>query len=142
MTKNKRFELRFIGGDTFITDNENYINHFVGFEDITDDFKCIVGLLNELYEENQALKKDIGDLGKAHAKEITKIEDTFDEEILHLEKDNNALIKMIENQSYIIEQLHTKLIEYELKEPIKLTVEDIELMGKAISYYTHGGMPR
>lgn len=53
-------------------------------------------------------------------------------------EDNNALIKIIENQSYIIQQLHTKLIEYELKEPIKLTVEDIELMGKAISYYTHG----
>ena len=58
-----------------------------------------------------------------------------------LNEDNNALIKMIENQSYIIQQLHTKLIEYELKEPIKLTVEDIELMGKAISYYTHGRMP-
>ena len=54
----KRFELRFTGGDTFIIDNENHINHFIGFEDVTDDFKCIVGLLNELHEENQALKSD------------------------------------------------------------------------------------
>ena len=66
---------------------------------------------------------------------------SFDEVVYllnQLDEDNNALIKIIENQSYIIQQLHTKLIEYELKEPIKLTVEDIELMGKAISYYTHG----
>ena len=69
---------------------------------------------------------------------ITQIIDLLNE----LNQDNNALIRIIKNQSYIIEQLHTKLIEYELKEPIKLTKEDIELMGKAISYYTHGGMPR
>ena len=98
----------------------------------------IATAINEFIKENEKKKKDIGDLGEAHAKEITKIEDAFDKEILHLEKNNNALIKIIANQSYIIQQLHTKLIEYELKEPIKLTVEDIELMGKAISYYTHG----
>lgn len=45
---------------------------------------------------------------------------------------------LLENQSIIIRELHSELIKHQLKEPIVLTKEDIELMGKAISYYTHG----
>lgn len=55
-----------------------------------------------------------------------------------LKQDNNALIHLLENQSMIIQELHSKLLEYQVKEPIVLTKEDLELMGKAISYYTHG----
>ena len=60
----ERFELVFIGGDTFITDNESHINHFVGFEDVRKDFKCIVECLNNLHEENQQQKKKIEYLQK------------------------------------------------------------------------------
>lgn len=56
----------------------------------------------------------------------------------HLKQDNNALIHLLENQSMIIEELHFKLLEYQVKEPIALTKKDLELMDKAISYYTHG----
>ena len=48
---------------------------------------------------------------------------------------------VLKNQSIIIQELYSKLLEYELKEPkesIILTKEDLEIMGKAISYYTHG----
>lgn len=55
-----------------------------------------------------------------------------------LKQDNNALIHLLENQSMIIEELHSKLLEYQVKEPIALTKKDLELMDKAISYYTHG----
>lgn len=55
-----------------------------------------------------------------------------------LKQDNNALIHLLENQSMIIQELHSKLLEYQIQEPIVLTKEDLELMGKAISYYTHG----
>lgn len=71
MTENKRFELRFTGGDTFIIDNENHINHFVGFEDVTGDFKCIVGLLNELHEENRIFRTFI-ELNDFDADEILR----------------------------------------------------------------------
>ena len=57
-----------------------------------------------------------------------------------LNNDNKALYNIIMNQSVIIEELHTKLMEYQLKENpvIKITKEDLETMGKAVSYYTHG----
>ena len=55
-----------------------------------------------------------------------------------LKEDNNALIHLLENQSMIIQELHSKLLEYQIQEPIVLTKEDLKLMGKAISYYTHG----
>ena len=55
-----------------------------------------------------------------------------------LKQDNDNLIHLLENQSMIIQELHSKLMHYELKEPIVLTKEDLELMGKAISYYSHG----
>ena len=55
-----------------------------------------------------------------------------------LEQDNNALMHLLENQSIIIQELYSKLLEYQVKEPIALTKEDLELMDKAASYYTHG----
>lgn len=60
----KRFELVFTGGDTFITDNESHINHFVGFEDVRGDFKCIVDCLNTLHEENIELVTKCNELKK------------------------------------------------------------------------------
>lgn len=60
------------------------------------------------------------------------------EENEQLKQDNNALIHLLENQSMIIQELHSKLLEYQIQEPIVLTKEDLELMGKALSYYTHG----
>ena len=56
-----------------------------------------------------------------------------------LDKDNDKLIQLLENQSIIIHELHSKLMHYQLEEPIILTKEDLEIMGKAISYYTHEG---
>lgn len=55
------------------------------------------------------------------------------------EKDAHRLMQLIKNQSVIIENLHSKLMEHQFEEPIVLTKEDLELMGKAISYYTHEG---
>ena len=60
------------------------------------------------------------------------------EENMQLKQDNTVLIRILENQSIIIQKLHSKILEFRLKEPIVLTKEDLELMGKAISYYTHG----
>ena len=76
----------------------------------------VVNRLNELNNENKELKK----------------------ENEQLKQDNDNLIHLLENQSMIIQELHSKLMHYELKEPIVLTKEDLELMGKAISYYSHG----
>ena len=72
-------------------------------------FHTIIDKMNELHEKNE-----------------------------QLEQDNNALIHLLENQSTIIQELHLKLLEYQVKEPITLTKEDLELMDKAVSYYTHG----
>lgn len=55
-----------------------------------------------------------------------------------LEKDVNSLMQLLENQSTIIHELYSELMKYQLEEPIVLTKEDLELMGKAVSYYTHG----
>lgn len=69
-----------------------------------------------------------------------KLNELFDE-VEQLKQDNTDLIMVLKNQSIIIQELYSKLLEYELKEPkesIVLTKEDLEIMGKAISYYTHG----
>ena len=71
--------------------------------------ELMCSLLNELHEKNEGLKQD-----------------------------NTGLMKLLENQSIIIQELHSKILEFELKEPIVLTKEDLELMDKAVSYYTHG----
>jgi predicted DNA-binding ArsR family transcriptional regulator len=70
--------------------------------------KALCELLNQLYDENEQIKQD-----------------------------NDNLIHLLENQSMIIQELHSKLMHYQLKEPIVLTKEDLEVMGKAISYYSH-----
>lgn len=77
--------------------------------DMFDIVEEVCPLLNGLHEENEQLKQD-----------------------------RNALIHLLENQSMIIEELHSILLTYQLKEPIVLTKEDLNLMGKAIGYYTHG----
>ena len=74
----------------------------------------------------------------AHRDDIVKLLNELSEENEQLKQDNNALIHLLENQSMIIEELHFKLLEYQVKEPIALTKKDLELMDKAISYYTHG----
>lgn len=61
----------------------------------------------------------------------------LEEENEQLKQDNDNLIHLLENQSIIIQELHSKLMNYQLKEPIVLTKEDLEVMGKAISYYSH-----
>lgn len=133
--------------------------------DIFDIVEEVCPLLNELHEENQELKRlvkvtveDYTDLEQSfdlidkeneqlQTKNNAYIQDieVFKEENTHLKleneelkEDNNAFIHLLENQSIIIQELHSKLLEYQVKEPIALTKEDLELMGKAISYYTHG----
>ena len=56
-----------------------------------------------------------------------------------LHEENRELFQIIQNQSLIIQELHTKLMEYQLgKNPvIKLTKKDLEQCDKALSYYTH-----
>lgn len=70
--------------------------------------------------------------------ELWEFLNKLNDENEQLKQDNNALIHLLENQSMIIQELHSKLLEYQVKEPIVLTKEDLELMGKAVSYYTHG----
>ena len=70
--------------------------------------------------------------------ELLEFLNKLSDENEQLKQDNNALIHLLENQSMIIEELHSKLLEYQVKEPIVLTKEDLNLMGKAIGYYTHG----
>ena len=89
---------------------------------------------HELWKENEQLKSRIKDYDVA----LKKLQDLTDKKLKEdkqLKQDNNVLIKMLENQSVIIQELHSKILEYELKEPIVLTKEDIEIMDKAISYY-------
>ena len=60
-------------------------------------------VLNELNDENEQLKQEMDDLGTAHAEEINKIEDEFDEEILKLEKENEQLAsELVECKALII----------------------------------------
>ena len=78
--------------------------------------------------------------GKSWDRICNRLNELFDE-VEQLKQDNIDLIMVLKNQSFIIQELHSKLLEYELKErkeSIVLTKEDLEIMGKAISYYTHG----
>ena len=70
--------------------------------------------------------------------EVAYLLNTVYDENEQLKQDNAGLMKLLENQSIIIQKLYSKILEFELKEPIVLTKEDLELMDKAISYYTHG----
>ena len=76
-----------------------------------------------------------------YVNEVCELLNSLSDENEQLKQDRNALIHLLENQSMIIEELHSILLTYQLKEPIVLTKEDLELMGKAISYYTHGRCP-
>lgn len=78
----------------------------------------------------------IGDKGIAQS--LCDLLNGLHKENEQLKKDGEMLCQCIENQSIIIQGLHSELMKYQLKEPIILTKEDLELMGKAISYYTHG----
>jgi len=69
--------------------SKEHICESISFSNLLD----ICKLLNELAEENNDLKQEMGDLGTAHAEEINKIEDEFDEEILKLENENEQLKK-------------------------------------------------
>ena len=101
-------------------------------------------LLNKLLDENVMLKFQLQNTSaqrnefhrgaRENANRVGKLE----KENEQLKQDNASLIKLLENQSIIIQKLHSKILEFELKEPIVLTKEDLELMDKAISYYTHG----
>jgi hypothetical protein len=91
----------------------NILDKNIQYEEISDNGEWIthgeiVNLLNSLSDENEQLKQD-----------------------------NDNLIHLLENQSMIIQELHSKLMYYQLKDPIVLTKEDLEIMGKAISYYSH-----
>lgn len=101
-----------------------------------------------LKKENEELKS-IKRFAEKHGINIFKIDEAFQKcwndngklikENNELKKEGNSLVKLLENQSIIIQELHLELMNYQLKEPIVLTKEDLEIMGKAISYYTHGG---
>ena len=101
-------------------------------------------LLNKLLDENVMLKFQLQNTSaqrnefhrgaRENANRVGKLE----KENEQLKQDNASLIKLLENQSIIKQKLHSKILEFELKEPIVLTKEDLELMDKAISYYTHG----
>ena len=101
-------------------------------------------LLNKLLDENVMLKFQLQNTSaqrnefhrgaRENANRVGKLE----KENEQLKQDNASLIKLLENQSIIIQKLHSKILEFELKEPIVSTKEDLELMDKAISYYTHG----
>ena len=71
-------------------------------DEIYEQLKKTEKKVKELHEENQALKKEMGDLGTVHAEEINKIEDEFDEEILKLEKENEQCKMMIATLRNII----------------------------------------
>ena len=124
-----------------IRDNENQTFYFIA--DSIENVQLFVKRLNELNEENEQLKfqlqntSDQRDEFHRGARENANRVGKLEKENEQLKQDNNALIHLLENQSIIIQELHSKLLEYQLKEPIVLTKEDLELMGKALSYYTH-----
>ena len=121
MIGNKRFTIEKKGGMFYIFDDGSLIP--------VSDGQPICDLLNELYEE----AKD----NEHYHSEVLRLYKAVSKEHEQLKQDRNALIHLLENQSMIIEELHSKLLECQVKEPIVLTKEDLNLMGKAIGYYTH-----
>ena len=125
----KRFTLKkHLSNEYGLLDNKEeiaYISHKSAF--------TICDLLNKLHEENQKCREYNGILYSNTAKNEKKLL----KEIKQVKQDNKMLFQCIENQSVIIQELYSKLMSYQIKEPIILTKEDLELMGKAISYYTH-----
>lgn len=68
----------------------------------------------------------------------------LDDEVVELlntqHEENQQLRKIITNQSVIIRELYSKLLEYQFNENPKiiLTKEDLKTMDESLSYYTHG----
>ena len=83
-------------------------------------------LLNKLLDENVMLKFQLQNTSaqrnefhrgaRENANRVGKLE----KENEQLKQDNASLIKLLENQSIIIQKLHSKILEFELKEPIVL----------------------
>ena len=120
MTDKRYFAL--IGEDGYV--------YPVFFDSENEDKEIDVDIVVDLLNENEQLRHD--------ATILIQSNQDYRKENEQLKEDNNALIHLLENQSMIIQELHSKLLEYQIQEPIVLTKEDLELMGKAISYYTHG----
>lgn len=94
--------------------------------------------LNKLEKENELLKEENEDLNEELMGNDSLVL-LYKERIDKLKKGNNDLIHMLEKQSMVVRELMSRLMDYQLEEPIVLTKEDLEIMGKAISYYTHEG---
>ena len=105
-------------------------NLFRTVEELDNKLESKQHTINEMAKTIRIYDDGYIDLNKKYKK--------LKDENEQLKQDNNALIHLLENQSMIIEELHSKLLEYQVKEPITLTKKDLELMDKAISYYTHG----
>lgn len=103
------------------------------YKELDESLPSLEDLLNGLHEENIELhiQNDFLKDENQHMRDLVN-------ENEQLKQDNASLMKLLENQSIIIQKLHSKILEFELKEPIVLTKADLELMDKAISYYTHG----
>lgn len=130
MTENKRF--KYVEFSKYmLAFEDNCVWKFFHEKDFED-------WLNELHEEKERLKKELSEQGTQL--DFLKDENIHMRNVLNenkqLKQDNNALIHLLENQSIIIQELHSKLLEYQVKEPIVLTKEDLEIMGKAIGYYS------
>ena len=106
-------------------------------------YKDCVDLLNENEQLKTQLQNTSDQRNEFHraARENANRAGRLENENEQLKQDRNYLIHLLENQSMIIEELHSILLTYQLKEPIVLTKEDLNLMGKAIGYYTHGRCP-
>lgn len=73
-----------------------------------------VDWLNRLYDENQQLLSEMSELGASHAEEINKIEDSFDKEILELEKKNMMLEQELKGMEELL-QSYRGTIEHDAK---------------------------
>lgn len=102
----KRFQLFKHKNEEYILDEPNVHLDFIEMLGDALSFEEIVDLLNAFNEENEQLKQEMGNLGTAHAEEINKIEDEFDEEILKLKKENEQLKKQLDET---IEGLHKEI---------------------------------
>lgn len=92
--------------------------------------------LGRLEEENELLKEENEDLNEELMGNDSLVL-LYKERRDKLKKGNNDLIHVLEKQSMVVRELMSRLVDYRLEEPIVLTKEDLEIMGKAISYYTH-----
>lgn len=133
----KRFTLKYIE-EQHLSANLYDKGTFIGSIGMGEEL--IVELLNQLNDECEFLEIENESLEDGATK-YAELSHKVLKENEQLKQDNTDLMMVLKNQSIIIQELYSKLLEYELKEPkesIILTKEDLEIMGKAISYYTHG----